>query len=437
MRLLLQGMTVLPMTGAEVIENGVIGIEDGKIAFVDRQGPVSENFFADEVIDARGMVATPGLVNCHTHAAMVLLRGYADDMPLMPWLNEKIWPIEAKLVAEDIYWGTLLACVEMIRSGTTTFADMYFYMDQVARAVEETGMRASLARGLIGVAPNGADALEENIAFVREWHNAAGGRITAMLGPHAPYTCPPDYLRKVTAKAEELGVGVHIHLAETRAEAGEIAGRFGKSPTVHLAETGLFEVPVLAAHCVHLGERDIEVLVSHQVGIAHNPQSNMKLASGIAPVARLLAAGARVGIGTDGASSNNDLDMVEEMRTASFLQKVALEDPTVLPAPQAAAMATLGGARALHLEKEIGTLEPGKKADVVLWDWSAAHLAPQHDVFAHFVYAAHAGDAHTVIIDGRVVMRDRRILTVDEGAVIEQAGQCARRLVRAVAEDAS
>ncbi|MDI6709196.1 MAG: amidohydrolase [Bacillota bacterium] len=429
MNLLLRGMTILPSADGNVIYGGEIAIAGGEILAVGPAGSSPAGFVPDEVIEAAGMLATPGLVNAHTHAAMVLFRGYADDMPLMPWLTEKIWPAEARLTGEDVYWGTLLACAEMIRGGTTAFADMYFFMDDVARAVAESGMRAFLSRGLIGSAPNGEEALAENIAFVRAWHGGADGRITCALGPHAPYTCPPDYLRKVMEKADALGVGLHIHVAETRAEDDEVRKRYGRSPVAHLDSLGLFDRPTLAAHCVHLDDGDIETLARCGVGIAHCPQSNMKLASGIAPVTRLLEAGARVGIGTDGASSNNDLDMIEETRTASFLQKVACEDPTVLPAPRAAALATLGGARAVGLDECIGTLEAGKRADIVLWDWRAAHLNPPHDTYAHLVYAAKGSDVRTVIIDGRVVMRDRVLLTMDEEKVIAEAGRCARRLI--------
>lgn len=428
MNILLRGMTVLPMVGDEVIETGEIAATGDRILSVGPVGTVPAAFVPDEVIEAPGMVATPGLVNTHTHAAMVLFRSYADDMPLMPWLKEKIWPAEDRLTKEDVYWGSLLACAEMIRGGTTVFADMYFFMDAVARAVAESGMRAYLSRGLVGVGPNASDALAENAAFVREWQNAAEERITCAFGPHAPYTCPPDYLRKVMDAADRLGVGLHIHVGETRSEVDQIRSGYNASPVAHLEALGIFARPVLAAHCVHVNDADIQVLAERGVGVAHCPQSNMKLASGIAPITQLLQAGVWVGIGTDGASSNNDLDMIEEMRTASFLQKVAREDPTVVPAAEAAALATIGGARIIGLDSEIGTLEEGKRADIVLWDWRAVHLSPPHDPFAHLVYAAKASDASTVIINGRIVMRDRVLLTLDEEKIMAEAGRCARRL---------
>jgi 5-methylthioadenosine/S-adenosylhomocysteine deaminase len=429
-KLLIRNAYVITVTGTEFV--GDIAVDGARISHVGPTGSVPEGFEPDETIDATAKAATPGLVNCHTHAAMTLFRGYADDLPLMEWLTQKVWPIEAKLTGDDIYWGSLLAGLEMLKSGTTTFADQYFEMDRVAQAVEEIGLRASLCRGLIGVAPRADQVLAESLEFVRAWHGAAGGRITAMLGPHAPYTCPPAYLEKVLAAADELGVGLHIHLAETRTEIEQIKQEYGCSPIELMERINLFERPVLAAHCVHLSETDIEILARRGVGVAHNPQSNMKLGSGIAPVARMLAAGVNVGIGTDGAASNNDLNMVEEMRTAALLQKVALEDPTVLPAGRALEMATVGGARALGLDGEIGTLEMGKRADIVLWNLNQAHLSPAHNLQAHLVYSASRADVDTVIVNGRVLMRDRRVLTVDEERVLREAGRCARRLVSAV-----
>lgn len=424
-KIIIRGADILPMTdGQRVIKNGELAIEGNKILTVGEQGSLPPDFVADMEIDGSNMVAMPGFVNCHTHAAMTLLRGYADDLPLMEWLNEKIWPLEAKLQAEHIYYGTLLACIEMIKSGTTTFADMYFFMDQAARAVEQSGMRAVLARGLIGTAPHGLQALEENKELIRQYQGAANGRITTMLGPHAPYTCPPDYLEKVMAAAEELGVGLHIHVAETATEYADIVNQYGKSPVAHLESLGLFKYPTLAAHCVHLDNSDIEILAKNGVSVAHNPESNMKLASGIAPVPRMLQAGVNLALGTDGASSNNNLDMLEEMRSAALLHKVSSMDPTVMPADTALKMATVNGAKALGLEQQIGQLKPGMKADVILVDFHAAHLYPKHDIYAHMVYAAHSADVHTVIIDGELVMQGRKILTLNEEEVLHKVAEC-------------
>jgi 5-methylthioadenosine/S-adenosylhomocysteine deaminase len=427
--ILIQGPAVITMEGSGVIyEDGEIAVSGDSIVSAGPRGSAPEGFVAQKVIDGSGMVALPGLVNCHTHAAMTLLRGYADDLPLMQWLNEKIWPVEGRLQPEDVYWGTLLCCLEMIKSGTTAFADMYFEMDQVARAVEQSGMRASLARGMVGAGPDAQKAIDESLSLVREWNGAAGGRIKVMFGPHAPYTCPPEYLRQVTGLAADHKVGIHIHVAETRDELEQIYANYHMSPVKHLQATGLFEVPVLAAHCVYVDEEDIEVLAAEKVRVAHCPESNMKLASGISPVTGLLKAGVQVGLGTDGAASNNNLDLLEEMRTAALLQKVNSGDPVVLPAYEALQMATCKGAQVLGLS-EVGQLKAGMKADVILVNYRCPHHCPRHDLVANLVYAAHSADVETVIINGTVVMEDRRVLTMDEEKIMTAARQCALQLV--------
>ncbi|MGQ9533418.1 MAG: amidohydrolase family protein [Desulfotomaculales bacterium] len=427
--LLVRGATVLTMDPrGTVYDPGEVAVGGDAIIHVGPPESVPADFRADRVIEGRGLVLLPGLVNAHTHAAMTLFRGYADDLPLMEWLQTKIWPVEARLEPEDVYWGTLLACVEMIRSGTTAFADMYFHMEEAARAVLDAGIRASLSRGLIGVAPGANRALEDGVALVREFHGAGEGRLTCMLGPHAPYTCPPDYLERVRDQAARLGVGVHIHLSETEGEVAEIRARYGCSPVRLLERTGLLRVPVLAAHCVHLDDDDVGILAARGVSVAHNPESNMKLASGVAPVAQLLDAGVNVALGTDGAASNNNLDLFEEMRAAALLQKVARRDPTVLPAHRVLEMPTINGARALGLADRIGSLEPGKKADFILVDTAQAHLTPRHSVPAHLVYAARGPDVVTVVVDGRIVMENRAVLTVDEEKLFAEVTARAERL---------
>ncbi len=430
-KIVIRNVDIITMTGEQnVIIGGEIAIEGNKLLFVGEKGSIPGDFIPEIEIDGSGTVAMPGFVNCHTHAAMTLLRGYADDLPLMEWLNNKIWPIEDKMLPEDIYYGSLLACLEMIKSGTTTFVDMYASMDQVAKAAEQSGLRAVLSRGLIGAAPNALQALEESKEFIKKHHNTANGRITTMLGPHAPYTCPPDYLEKVTEAAEELGVGIHIHLAETLTEHQDIVKQYGKTPIKHTADIGLFKYHTIAAHCVHVDDQDIQILAENNVGVAHNPESNMKLASGIAPVQKMLNAGVKVGLGTDGASSNNNLDMLEEMRTAALLHKVANMDPTVMPAYTALEMATFSGAKVLGMDGEIGQLKPGLKADVILVNFKAPHLYPHHDCCAHIVYAAQSADVQTVIIDGELVMQDRKVLTIDEEEVLNKAAECTRKLLK-------
>lgn len=429
MSILIKNTTVLPMTGEErVLSDAYVRIEGQYIHEVGR-GPAPDGDY-DLVIDGSGQVLMPGFINAHTHAAMTLLRSYADDLPLMEWLETKVWPLEDKMTDEDMYNGTRLAILEMIQSGTTCFADMYFKMDKVAQAVKDTGMRAVLSRGMVGVGPEHEQAIEQSRELVRDWHGAAGGRIQFMLGPHAPYTCPPDYLKRVIALSEELGVGIHIHLAETIGEVNNIEEQYGKTPIALMEDIGLFSRPVLAAHCVHVSEEEIKILEQYKAGVAHNPESNMKLASGIAPVAAMLEAGIPVAIGTDGASSNNNLDMLQEMRSAAFLQKVATMDTTVLPAYQALEMATRNGAIALGLGDELGQVKVGYKADLILVSLQAAHMTPCYDVVANLAYAGQASDVQTVIIDGKAVMMNRHILSFDENEVLERARQTARDLIR-------
>jgi 5-methylthioadenosine/S-adenosylhomocysteine deaminase len=305
----------------DTISDAELLIEDGIVSYVGqrRNHPIGT---VDRIIEGKNKLVMPGLINTHTHAAMTLFRGYADDMPLMDWLEQKIWPAEARLNMDDIYWGTMLAICEMIRGGTTCFADMYFHMGEVARACLESGIRASLAQGLIGIdgLQEGEKRLEASKELVAQWHGA-GGLITIMLGPHAPYTCPPQYLEKVLAVAGALKVPMHIHLAETRGEVQDCLDSWGKRPIALMESIGLFTQPVLAAHCVHLSEDEIEILARRQVSIAHNPGSNLKLGSGIAPLVDLLEQGALVSLGTDGAASNNNLDMIEEMRSGCITGK--------------------------------------------------------------------------------------------------------------------
>ncbi|HHV62705.1 MAG TPA: amidohydrolase [Firmicutes bacterium] len=433
--LFIKGATIVTMDDeGSIIEDGDIEISDGKISYVgphrERGGAPDDPNPAVRTVDAAGKIAMPGLVNTHCHAAMTLFRGYGDDLPLKQWLEEKIWPVEARLSAEDVYWGTMLGCLEMLRSGTTTFADMYFFMNEVAKAVEEAGLRGVLARGLVATMPGGDKALAEGEQFCSRWNGAAKGRIRTMLGPHAPYTCPPSFLRKVANSAKALGVGIHIHVAETRGEVDDCLRDFGKSPVRHLEDAGLFEVSVLAAHCVHVSGEDIDLLKDRGVSVAHNPTSNMKLASGIAPVPKMLEAGIAVGLGTDGAASNNDLDMFEEMRLAALIHKVNSMDPTVVPARQALEMATKGGARALGLSSEIGSLEVGKRADIILVDFGKPHFYPRHDIISHLVYTAHASDVTTVIVDGKILMDNGKFTTIDAEETTYMVEQCVERLLR-------
>lgn len=393
-------------------------------------GTPPDNWQADRIIDCTNKLVLPGFVNAHTHAAMTLFRSYADDMLLMDWLQNKIWPAEANLTDEDVYWGTQLAIAEMLKSGTTTFADMYFFMPEVARAVAESGIRAVLSRGMAGVAPTAQQALIESESFYNEWQDAAGGRITVMLGPHAPYTCPPEYLVKVVELAHKLGAQIHIHLSETAGEVQTCQEKHGKSPIALMNELGVLDCGVLAAHCVHLSPEDIAIMAEKNVRVAHNPGSNMKLASGVAPVPELLKAGVIVGLGTDGAASNNNLDMLEELRLAAMLHKVHRGDPLAIPAATAVDMATRQGAVAVGIGQKTGLLAPGYKADITLFNMHAPHWYPRHDRISLLTYAASAADVHTVLVDGKILLDNRQLITIDEERLMAEVEQRGMRLVK-------
>lgn len=410
------------------LKNGTVVIEDGKITEIGKKTKES----ADTVIDAEGSVVMPGLVNTHTHAAMTLFRGYADDLQLAEWLQQHIWPAEAQLTAEDVYNGSLLACLEMIRSGTTSFADMYFFMDETAKAVEASGLRASLSHGLIELWDDekGETDLREGRRFVRAWQGAADGRIKTMYGPHAPNTCSEEFLAKVREEASRDGAGIHIHLLETEAELLAMKERYGKCSVHMLEDIGFFGPDVLAAHCVWLSDGDIEILRKRGVNVSHNPVSNMKLASGISPVHKMLDKGVNVSLGTDGCASNNNLDLFEEMKTAALLHKVNTFSPTALPARQVLEMGTVNGAQAL--DTETGMLKAGKKADLIIVDMKKPHLTPCFDVPSHLVYSARGSDVRTTIVNGKVLMDNYRVLVLDEQKVMENAQKAAEDLVARV-----
>lgn len=429
MNLLIKGCTILPMTASESDPCkyfvGNIGIADGKILFADAEPASVDRFRARsheplEEIEGEGMVALPGFINLHNHVSMSLMRSYADDMPLMPWLNDKIWPFEAKLNGEDIYLGAKLGIAEMLLGGTTTFVDMYWHSDRVADAVSEMGIRGVVCPTFVGA---NYDNFEPEAIRMAEKYGSKKGRIQIMLAPHAAYTCPPDTLKKALKIADRYGLGIQIHVSETLDEQRMIREQYGKTPVAHLRDVGLFERPVLAAHCVYVDEADMEIMARCGVSVAHNPQSNMKLASGIAPVSRMLEAGINVGIGTDGPSSNNDLDMWEELRTASLLQKVATLNPCVLTAYQTLRMATVHGAKAIGREGELGVIAPGALADLMLVDMRRPHLSPQNDLIANLVYCGKASDVDTVIVDGQVVVKEHQLLTADVQTLCRDAGE--------------
>lgn len=426
-RLLIKNAIIVTITEESWIEHGYILINGNRIEQLG-EGEYTGTQSIDQVIDAAGKVVMPGLINTHGHAAMALLRGYADDLPLMEWLETKCWPIEDKLTAEDVYWGSQLAILEMLKTGTTCFTDMYYFMDRVAQAVEESGIRAVLSRGMVGFPPKDQILIEESRNFVKKWNGAADGRITTLLGPHAPYTCPPDYLKQVVELSEELEQPLQIHLSETAGEVERSIEEHGCTPIRLMEKLGVFNRPTLAAHCVHVTDEDIEIMARYNVRVAHNPDSNLKLGSGVAPAVKMLNKGITVGLGTDGAASNNNLDMFEELRQAAMLHKGVGLDPIAISAYKALQMATNEGAKALFLETTLGTIQPGALADLILIDFNRPYYYPRHNVISHLVYAGQSGDVTDVIIDGKLVVQDRRVLTMDEEKIYQEVERACQRL---------
>jgi len=407
----------------EVIFDGALGFENDRIIYV---GPTPKQMDEyDQVIDAENQIVMPGLINTHGHTAMSLLRGFADDLPLQEWLEQKMWPREAQFTAEHVKWGTLLSIVEMLKTGTTTFVDMYDHMDTVAQMVEQSGMRASLCRGVIGLCPPDVQQkkLDEATEFAKKWNGGANGRIKTMMSPHGAYTCPPDYIEKIVAVAEKLDLPIHIHMSETKFEVEQNVRDYGTRPVEHLAKLGVFDRPCLVAHAVHLTDEELDVLAKYDVKVSHNPISNLKLASGIAPVTKMLEKGICVSLGTDSSASNNNLDLFEEMKMVALLHKGVLLDPVAIPATKALQLATINGAKALLWDKEIGSLEVGKQADFIILNTNQVYYHPAHDPISHVVYAGSGRDVKDVFVAGKQLVKDGRCLTLDEEQIIEQANR--------------
>ncbi|WP_295726310.1 amidohydrolase family protein [uncultured Methanobrevibacter sp.] len=378
----------------------------------------------DKIIDAKDKILLPGFVNTHTHLSMALFRGLADDLSLDEWLNDNIWPMEANLNEYYCYIGALLGAVELIKSGTTTFSDMYFYMEDVAKAVEESGIRAVLSYGMIdfGDEEKRKAEIEKNMNLFKNCHNTADGRIKVFFGPHSPYTASEELLKEVRKLADENNIKIHIHVSETQKEIDDVSAEKGLRPFEYLDSIGFLGPDVLCAHCVWLSDEEIEIIKKHDVKISHNPCSNMKLASGIAPVKKLLDNDICVAIGTDGASSNNNLDIIEELKTASLLQKVSTLDPEALNSDEALAMGTIEGAKALGLDDEIGTIEVGKKADLILIDTNNANMIPDSSkLSSNIIYAANGFNVDTTICNGQILMENRQLTTLDEQDIYKKA----------------
>ena len=421
--------------GRRVIPRGSVAIDGRDIVAVDRAEAIAARFRGRDTIDAAGAVVMPGLINTHTHAPMVLFRGLADDLALMDWLQKYIFPAEAKTVSpEFVRAGTRLAALEMIESGTTTYADMYYFEEEIGRATKAAGLRGVLGETIIQFpvadAKSPAESLARTDTFAKEF--AGDELITPAVAPHAMYTNDAATLEACRALADRLHIPVIIHLAETKDEMKTSDEKHHATPTAFLDSLGFWGPRTLAAHAVHATPADIRILASRHVGVAHNPESNMKLASGIAPVEAMRQAGIHVGLGTDGAASNNDLDMFEAMRQAAFLHKLVADDPRAIPAPVALEMATIEGARAMGMEKEIGSLEPGKRADLLVVSMASARQTPMYDAVSHIVYVTRGDDVTTTIVNGKILMRDRRVLTLDRRQVLADARLFAEKVRAAV-----
>ena len=413
----------------EILQPGYIGIDGTKIDFVG-DSPPGHSKWRDAVrVDGSDRIALPGLINGHTHAGMTTMRGVADDMPLMEWLETKIWPMEAKMGSEDVFWGTKLAALEMIRGGVTCFNDMYWHSDQAARACDDVGIRAVLSGVLIATRDDAEEQLLRAVEVVTEWSRSEHGRIIFYFGPHAPYTCPASYLERVVAHAEELSTGIHIHVSETEGEVESCKHENnGKTPVEVLDEIGVFSRPTIAAHCVHLSDADIAALANREVTAVHNPSSNMKLASGVMRVQDLLDGGVNVALGTDSAASNNNLSIFTEMRMASLLQKVDKGDPSALPARTVLDLATRNGAKALGMEERLGQIRQGFDADVVLVRNNQIHSSPLTDPVSHLVYSLRPDDVDTVFIAGDMILSQGKFPNVDVDEVIAKSQEIVERI---------
>jgi 5-methylthioadenosine/S-adenosylhomocysteine deaminase len=412
-----------------ILRNHDVAIEENRIGAVEPNGTI-EPGRVGEIIEADGMVAMPGLINTHSHVPMVIFRGLAEDVSLERWFNEYMWPLESNLQEEDVYCGMLLGLAEMIEAGVTSVADHYFYMDDAARAVEEAGTRAALSWAVFG--NQGEAMLDRTTQFVERWQGAAGGRITTWIGPHAPYTCDQDFLRAAAQRARDLGVGIHIHVAETIEQTQASLEKRGITPIRVLSKTGVLEQPTILAHAVGATPGDIQALAEYPAGVAHAPKTYLKLAMGTAPIVALRKAGVPVGLATDGAVSNNTLDVWESMRLMALTQKQAQACPEVLTIPEVLHIATRGSAQVIGLSDQIGAIEPGYLADLILVDMRGPHVQPLHSITASLVYATRACDVQTVIVDGKVIMRDRRLLTLNKELIVEQVKQSMQRLTRRI-----
>jgi 5-methylthioadenosine/S-adenosylhomocysteine deaminase len=429
--LLIHDALVLTLNDADDIYHpGAVAVREDEIVWVGPQGLLPAHLEPGERLDMAGHLVMPGLINAHTHAAMTCFRGLADDLPLSVWLNDHIFPAEEKISGELVYQGTLLACAEMILGGTTTFCDMYLFEDQVARAAHEAGMRALVGEVLYDFPSSNYGPSEQGLSFtkdlIRVWEKDP--LVSVAVEPHAVYTCSPDLLRACNEIAVEFRVPMITHLSESQDEVKQVKELYGTSPVTHLEKLGLLSDHLIADHCVVLNDEEMDLLAERGVRVVHNPESNMKLASGVAPIPELLARGVVVGLGTDGCASNNNLDMFAEMDMAAKLHKMHQGDPTVMEAKTVTQLAIKGSSRALGLERQVGSLEPGKKADLIGLNLDRPHLTPLYNIYSHLVYAASAADVTLTIINGRVVMRNRELFSLDVQRVMAEVRAIAKKI---------
>ena len=428
MSILLKNFDILSPEERSPAVNSSLLVQDGKIKSIFREGEVESGSTADKVVEGEGRLLIPGFANTHAHLGMTIFRGYADDIALSEWLQDWIWPAEEELTPEEVYWASSLALLESIRSGVTTVSDMYFNMDQTARAIEDAGVRGLISYGIIAeeLDESGKQEIEKAVELAENWDGAANGRLKVALSPHAPYTCSNPVLKELSRISGEKEVPIHTHVSETKGEVEESQEEFGLTPVERLAELGVLDNQVLAAHCVHLNQEDMEILKQNDVVVAHNPTSNMKIASGAAPIEELRQSGVKVTLGTDGPGTNNDLDMFEEMRQASFLAKLESDDPTALSAD-----ATLKAATASEVEQlgfsGLGRIEEGAKADLVGLRRDQPYWAPEYDTVSNLVYSAKSREVDFVMADGNPVMEDGDINTLDEERILKKVKEIGKK----------
>ncbi|MFN8374773.1 MAG: amidohydrolase [Anaerolineae bacterium] len=430
--LLIRNCKVLQISAdakVSILHNHDILVRGSKIEAIQPSGQADASHFAT-VIDARGMLAMPGLINTHSHVPMVIFRGLAEDVSIEKWFNDYMWPLESNLQAEDVYWGMQLGLAEMIEAGVTTVADHYFFMDEAAQAVEKAGSRALLGWAIFG--SGGQPMIDRTAEFITRWQNAASGRIRTIMAPHAPYTCDDDFLHSTAASAQKLGVGIHIHAAEDLRQTNASLEKRGITPIQVLQQTGILDLPTIIAHGCGLLPDDITLLAKHQAGVACAPKTYLKLAMGMTPVVELRAAGVPVGLATDGAVSNNTLDIWESLRLMAMLQKDRHNVPEVMTIPEALHVATRSSAKVLGQEHELGALEAGYLADIILVDLEGMHHQPLHSISASLVYNTRASDVQTVICNGQVIMRDRQLLTLDKAEIAAHVREGMERLAQRV-----